>query len=158
MADRDRSASASAGAPGGRRVSLAEKLGHLFDVTVNPATGRRYTNAEVSQSIAQECGGVRVAESTIASIRTGVKPNPTLKTIEALARIFKVAPDYFFPDFDVDETAKVQASFELIRAVKDSGLQGIAMRANGLSPASLEMITAVINQARRLEGLDPTGE
>ena len=43
---------------------------------------------------------------------------------------------------------------ELIEAVVDSEVRGLALRANGLSAGSLKMITDVINQARRWEGLD----
>ncbi|WP_330434501.1 transcriptional regulator [Streptomyces sp. NBC_00825] len=143
---------------GGRQPSLAERLNRLFDVRKNPATGNRYTNAEVSRAIAEAAAGrpdgITVAASTIGSIRSGVKPNPTKHTIEALARHFKVKPEYFFPDFDAEEVEKVPAAFELIEAVKDSEVRGIALRAHGLSPDSLKMIASVITQARRLEGLD----
>ncbi|MDV6288071.1 hypothetical protein R2F25_09395 [Streptomyces sp. UP1A-1] len=47
---------------------------------------------------------------------------------------------------------------ELIEAVADSDVRGLALRANGLSADSLRMITDVINQARRWEGLDKPGQ
>ncbi|MFF8918960.1 transcriptional regulator [Streptomyces sp. NPDC015032] len=159
MAEDSGSADASAAALGGQ-PSLAERLNRLFD-RKNPATGNRYTNAEVSRAIADAAGewdGITVAASTIASIRSGAKPNPTKNTIEALARHFKVKPEYFFPDFDAEEVEKVPAAFELIEAVRDSEVRGIALRAHGLSADSLRMIASVVTQARRLEGLDNPGE
>lgn len=148
------------GAADGRQLTLAEKLAHLFETVENPKTGKRYTNAEVSRAIRNAGGpdGPTVSESLIAQLRSGAKANPTLNTVEGLARHFGVAPDYFFPDFDLDESEKVRASLELIRAAKDNGVQGIALRANGLSADSLKMIKTVIEQARRLEGLDTPGE
>lgn len=138
------------------RLSLADKLNHLFQTVKNPATGRKYTNAEVSRAIreAADPGGPTVSESAIAQLRSGAKPNPTMNTVEALARHFSVTPQYFFPDFDDEESEKIRASMELIAAVGDSKVRGLAMRANGLSADSLRMIKTVIEQARRLEGLD----
>ncbi len=37
-------------------------------------------------------------------------------------------------------------------------MRRIALRANGLSAASLDMLTSVINQARRLEGMPESEE
>ncbi|MFJ4572121.1 transcriptional regulator [Streptomyces sp. NPDC088846] len=163
MAEDSGPADVPAAAPEGRQPSLADKLNRLFDARKNPATGNRYTNAEVSRAISEAAAsgpdGITVAASTIASIRSGVKPNPTKNTIEALARHFKVKPEYFFPDFDdAEEVGKVPAAFELIEAVKDSEVRGIALRAHGLSADSLKMIASVITQARRWEGLDSPGE
>ncbi|WP_299528200.1 helix-turn-helix transcriptional regulator [uncultured Streptomyces sp.] len=140
--------------PGGAadaRRSLADKLNHLFETRKNPATGKRYTNAEVARVIS-------VSESAISQLRTGAKPNPTLKTVERLAGHFHVEAQYFFSDYDADEAEKVRASMELIEAVADSEVRGLALRANGLSADSLKMITNVINQARRWEGLDRPGQ
>ncbi|MFI8872245.1 helix-turn-helix domain-containing protein [Streptomyces sp. NPDC055243] len=154
------SAEAPADAVDARQVSLTDKLNHLFDTVKNPATGKRYTNAEVARAIREsgEADGVTVSESAISQLRSGAKPNPTVRTVEALARHFHVTPQYFFPDYDGEEADKVRASMELIAAVGDSEVRGLALRANGLSADSLKMITEVINQARRWEGLDRSGE
>ena len=156
MVESSGSAEVPSSAPGGRQLSLADKLNHLFETVRNPATGRRYTNAEVSRAIREAGGpdGPTVSESAISQLRSGAKPNPTVKTVEALARHFNVTSQYFFPDFDAEESEKIRASMELIAAVGDSKVRGLALRANGLSAGSLKMITAVIEQARRLEGLD----
>ncbi|MFE4055022.1 transcriptional regulator [Streptomyces sp. NPDC059096] len=144
------------GEPGGRQLSLADKLNHLFETVKNPSTGKRYTNAEVSRSIraAGGEGGSTVSESAIAQLRSGAKANPTLRTVDALARHFHVASQYFFPDYDAEESRKIRASVELVEAVRDGEVRGIALRANGLSAESLAMIKSVIEQARNLEGLD----
>ncbi|MEU8649738.1 helix-turn-helix domain-containing protein [Streptomyces sp. NPDC048737] len=137
---------APSGAAGARR-SLADKLNHLFETKKNPATGRPYTNAEVARATS-------MSESAISQLRSGAKPNPTLTTVERLAGHFHVKAQYFFSDYDAEEAEKVRATMELIEAVADSEVRGLALRANGLSADSLKMITDVINQARRWEGLD----
>ncbi|WP_240678220.1 transcriptional regulator [Streptomyces griseoviridis] len=152
----EESAAVSPGAVGAKQLSLPEKLNHLFETVKNPATGKRYTNAEAARAIREDAegGGVTVSESALSQLRSGVKPNPTVRTVEAIARLFHVAPSYFFPDFDDAEAERVRASVELLAAVGDTGVRGLALRANGLSADSLKMITDVINGARRLEGLD----
>ncbi|MBN3932979.1 helix-turn-helix transcriptional regulator [Streptomyces verrucosisporus] len=154
------SAEASVGAAGARQPTLADKLNYLFQTVRNPATGKRYTNAEVARAIREggEADGLTISESAISQLRSGAKPNPTVRTVEALARHFHVTPQYFFPDFDAEESERIRASMELIATVGDSEVRGLALRANGLSADSLKMITAVIEQARRLEGLDEVGE
>ncbi|MBE1599962.1 MULTISPECIES: helix-turn-helix domain-containing protein [Streptomyces] len=156
MVESSGSAEVPSGASGGRQLSLADKLNHLFETVKNPATGKKFTNAEVSRAIreAGEADGLTVSESAISQLRSGAKPNPTVNTVEALARHFNVTPQYFFPDFDAEESEKIRASMELIAAVGDTKVRGLALRANGLSADSLKMITTVIEQARRLEGLD----
>ncbi|CAL9585877.1 Nucleoid-associated protein EspR [Streptomyces sp. enrichment culture] len=160
MVEPSGSAEASVGAASARQLTLADKLNHLFQTVKNPATGKRYTNAEVARAIREggETDGLTISESAISQLRSGAKPNPTVRTVEALARHFHVTPQYFFPDFDTEESEKIRASMELIAAVGDSEVRGLALRANGLSADSLKMITAVIEQARRLEGLDKPGE
>ncbi|MFJ4800878.1 transcriptional regulator [Streptomyces murinus] len=153
-------AEASAGAASARELTLADKLNHLFEKVKNPATGKRYTNAEAARVIRESGGegGVTVSESAISQLRSGLKPNPTMNTVKALAGLFGVEPQYFFPGYDVEESEKIRASVDLIAAVDDSEVRGLALRANGLSADSLKMITAVIEGARRLEGLDRSGE
>ncbi|MFD4790406.1 helix-turn-helix domain-containing protein [Streptomyces sp. NPDC058459] len=149
MAESSEPAEAPGGAAGARH-SLADKLNHLFETKRNPATGKPYRSAEVARAIS-------MSESAISQLRSGAKPNPTLTTVERLASHFHVEAQYFFSDYDAEETEKVRATMELIEAVADSDVRGLALRANGLSADSLRMITNVINQARRWEGLDKPG-
>ncbi|MEU2133632.1 transcriptional regulator [Streptomyces sp. NPDC018352] len=154
-------ADASAREAGGRRPSFSDKLNELFATKKNPDTGNLYTNAEASRALGEAAAGDKrymLAESTIASLRNGAKPNPTRNTIEALARHFEVKPDFFFPGFDAEEAEKVPAALALIETAKEAEIQGIALRAMGLSADSLKMITTVIDQARRWEGLDKPKE
>ncbi|MDI3408928.1 Secondary metabolite protein [Streptomyces cavernicola] len=130
--------------------SFAELLDHLFQ-TVHPK-GRAFTYAEVSQGI-RDASGVAISASAIQQLRTGVNKNPKMQTIRALAGFFGVEPSYFF---DEEEAERQRAEINVVAAMRDQGVRRVALRANGLSPESLDMLTAVINQARRLEGVPDT--
>ncbi|MCD0485221.1 helix-turn-helix domain-containing protein [Streptacidiphilus sp. ASG 303] len=153
------------------RPSVAAKLNHLI-ATRPSQSGRPYTNPQIVQGIADAAGpdGTTVSLSAIAQLRSGAKPNPTINTLKALARFFQVHPSYFLDDAEGTavedgtaetppspipaETERVKAAEELLVAIKDNDVRGIAFRANGLSTDSLRMIKTVIEQARKLEGLD----
>jgi transcriptional regulator with XRE-family HTH domain len=128
--------------------TLSEKLNHLFE-TVHPAGRGPYSNEEVATSI-RERGGPTISGTYIWLLRKGGRDNPTMKHIEALAGFFGVPPAYFFDD---ETAAKVEAELDLLQAMKDSGVQKVALRAAGLSPKSLDSIAEVIDRVRELEGL-----
>ncbi|MGW1006441.1 helix-turn-helix domain-containing protein [Streptomyces sp. NPDC002520] len=155
------------------RSSVAAKLNHLIATRLSPS-GKPYTNPQIVQGVADAAGpeGTTISLSAIAQLRSGAKPNPTVNTLKALARFFKVPATYFLDDegeaasqrHDMedspaasvasDENDHLQAAQELLTAIKDNDVRGIAFRANGLSADSLRMIKTVIEQARKLEGLD----
>lgn len=131
--------------------TFAARLDYLFR-EVHPASRGPYTYAEVAHAIRERSGddGKGISASAIQQLRTGAKKNPTMYTIKALADFFGVSPGYFFDDEAAERT---QAEIELAAAMRDQGVRRVALRANGLSTSSLQMLTTVIEQARRLEGL-----
>ncbi|MFD5109007.1 MULTISPECIES: Secondary metabolite protein [unclassified Streptomyces] len=133
--------------------SFAELLDHLFR-TVHPKGRGSYTYEQVSQGI-RETSGLKISASAIQQLRTGVNKNPKRDTIRALAGFFGVEPSYFF---DEGEAERQRAEIQLLAAMRDQDVRRIALRANGLSAASLDMLTSVINQARRLEGMPESEE
>jgi transcriptional regulator with XRE-family HTH domain len=128
--------------------TLADKLSHLFE-TVHGADRGPYSNEEVAARI-REQGGPTISATYIWLLRKGQRDNPTLKHLEALAGFFGVPPAYFFDD---ETTATVNAELGLLHALKDLGVQRLALRAAGLSPRSLESIAEMIERVRELEGL-----
>jgi transcriptional regulator with XRE-family HTH domain len=128
--------------------TLGEKLSHLFEA-IHPAGRGAYSNEEVAAAI-RDAGGPTISATYIWLLRKGQRDNPTLKHVEALAGFFGVPPAYFFDD---ETTAKVDAELELLNAMKDLGVQKVAMRAAGLSPRSLDSIAEMIDRVRELEGL-----
>jgi transcriptional regulator with XRE-family HTH domain len=128
--------------------TLAAKLNHLFD-TVHPAGRGPYSNEEVAALI-REHGGPTISATYIWLLRKGQRDNPTLKHVEALAGFFGVPQAYFFDD---ETTSRVDAELELLTAIKDLGVQKVALRVAGLSAKSLDSIAEIIERVRELEGL-----
>lgn len=137
------------------RRTIAERLEYLFRTVREPGR-REYSNEEVASAIARD-QGVTISASYIWYLRTGQRDNPTFKHLNALARFFGVPPAYFFDD---DASERVTAELALLTAMKDAGVRDVALRAAGLSAASLDTISDVIGRVRQLEGLPPhdTGE
>ncbi|MBO0805845.1 MAG: helix-turn-helix transcriptional regulator [Nocardiopsaceae bacterium] len=141
---------ASEDGSGPARRTLAERLEYLFRTVREPGR-REYSNEEVATAIARD-QGVTISASYIWYLRTGQRDNPTFRHLNALARFFGVPPAYFFDD---DASAQVTAELALLTAMKDAGVRDVALRAAGLSPASLDTINDVIGRVRELEGLPP---
>jgi transcriptional regulator with XRE-family HTH domain len=130
--------------------TVAEKLEHLFR-TVRKPDQREYSNEEVATAIVKQQGEA-ISSSYIWYLRTGQRDNPTFKHINALARFFGVPAAYFFDD-EVSE--RVEAELALLTAMQDASVRDVALRAAGLSPASLRTISEVITRVSELEGARP---
>ncbi|MGR4854897.1 helix-turn-helix domain-containing protein [Streptomyces violaceus] len=131
--------------PAGR--ALADKLEHLFRTVVPP--GREpYGTEEVAQAIT--ASGVSISGSYVWLLRKGQRDNPTIRHLQAIADFFGVPAAYFFDD---QVAADVDADLRLLVALKDAGVQSVALRAAGLSSKSLRSISEVIERVRELEGL-----
>ncbi len=128
--------------------TLAEKLNRLFR-TVHPGDRGEYSSEEVAEGIAAK-GGPTVSATYIWQLRKGLRDNPTKKHLEALADFFGVSPAYFFDD---EAAARIEAELDLLAALRDASVRRIALRASGLSTASLSAITEMIEHVRQLEKL-----
>ncbi|HEX6342478.1 helix-turn-helix domain-containing protein [Umezawaea sp.] len=127
---------------------LAARVDHLFQ-TIKPRGGREYSFEEVAEAIRTR-GGPTISATYIWQLRRGLRNNPTMKHVEALAGFFGVPPAYFFDD---DTTHRIDAELALLTAVRDSSVRQIALRASGLSAKSLVAITEMVERVRELEGL-----
>ena len=58
--------------------------------------------------------------------------------------------DYFI---NSETAAKIDADLRLLTAVRDVGVQGVALRASGLSAESLASLEGIIDQVRKFEHL-----
>ena len=128
--------------------TLAAKLDRLFKV-VHPPDRDEYTHEEVATAL-RERGGPTISATYLWQLRKGVRDNPTKKHLEALADFFGVSPAYFFDD---EAAERIDAELQLLVAMRDASVRGVALRAAGLSPETLGAIKGVIERARRLEGL-----
>ncbi|WP_246102872.1 helix-turn-helix domain-containing protein [Streptomyces piniterrae] len=138
------------GTAGPAGPSLADKINHLFR-TVVPAGRRSYSTEEAAQAIS--ANGVSISGSYIWLLRKGQRDNPTLRHLAALAEFFGVPPAYFFDD---EVTEKVNTQLALATALRDNRVRSLALRADGLSPASLDALLTMVNEARRIQNL-PAG-
>ncbi|WP_328928562.1 helix-turn-helix domain-containing protein [Streptomyces sp. NBC_00190] len=136
-----------ASSDGGARLTLADKINHLFE-TVVPAGRQPYNTEEVARAITET--GIPISGSYIWLLRKGQRDNPTLKHLEGIAKFFGVPPAYFFND---QVASDVHVQLALLAALRDSNVQHVALRAAGLSSASLNSISELIERVRTLEGL-----
>jgi transcriptional regulator with XRE-family HTH domain len=128
------------------KVTLAQKIDALFR-----APGREYTYAEVAEGIRKQ-GGPTIATTQLWELRHGVKANPRIEHVAALARFFGVPVRTFFPDDELG--ADLVARPALRHALRDPQVERLALRASGLSPRTLRAIAAIIERAREIEGLE----
>ena len=128
---------------------FARRLDHLFK-TVHPKDRGPYTNPEVADAINKAAGENVISQTYIWQLRTGKRDNPTKKHISALAAFFGVSPLYFFAD---EEGGRDEIPPDVVQALKDDAVRDVALAAAGLSDESLEAIRALIDNARKLEGL-----
>lgn len=130
----------------GVRQTLAERLDHLFSAQ-GGREAREPTYREVATAIAGR-GGPTVSPSYIWQLRTGLKDNPTLKHLVALAGYFGVEPAYFF---DSATAVRIDADRALSAAMEDPAIREVALAAAELTPDSLAMVRAVIDSTGALE-------
>ncbi len=125
---------------------LASQLNHLFSTVPRPGGGALWTNDDAAA--AMSATGVTTSAAYLSQLRTGKRDNPSARHLAALARLFEVPMEYFF---DPAVAAKIDTDLELLSAVRDAGVQKIALRAQGLSPEGLNGVAEMIEYIRRLE-------
>lgn len=137
--------------PQSRPRTVAEKLRYLFD-NVHPPGRGRWTLREVVDGIAEQAGpdGQTVSLSYLSQLRDGVRDNPTVKHLEAIAGFFGVTAAYFL---DEERARRVEEQLDLLVVLRDQQARSVALRTSGLSPHSLDLIGEIIENARRAEGL-----
>lgn len=156
----------------GAGPGIAQKLDHLIG-TVHPADRGPLSYMEIAEGIRRQAGGSgpTVSHATIHKLRTGEITDPKVSTLEVIARFFGVPVTYFLDDTVAERVdaglaglrermAPDPARQRLLAALRDGAVREVAVRLHGLSPGSLRAVRAVVDQARRLEGLpdDPVAD
>lgn len=137
----------SEGIPG-----LAEKLNHLFATVPAPTKSGLYSND--TAALALEERGVTVSGVHLSHLRSGRRDNPSARLLAALADLFGVPIGYFF---DGTMESQINAELDALIAFRDSRAKGLMMRAQGVSPESMEHLEAILERIRKIEGLDSDG-
>lgn len=100
---------------GGSTTSLSARLQRLFEVTrPGHEPSRAWRNSEVVAAC--RANGRELSESHLSELRRGVKRNPTMRTLQALAWFFDVRSAYFTDD-------QVAAEVERDLADRENALQ-----------------------------------
>jgi transcriptional regulator with XRE-family HTH domain len=124
--------------------TLSDRLNRLFDVRRPAASPERaYTNREVVT--ASKAAGFELSESHLSELRRGIKQNPTLRTLQAIASFFQVQVGYFTDaeiPADVDRELAAQAA-ELAQT----------LAANEAAQTELRAATQELQQAMRDSGV-----
>ncbi|MGI5213848.1 helix-turn-helix domain-containing protein [Plantactinospora sp. CA-290183] len=133
----------------GRDNIIARRLDRLFS-TVTDVDGRLYSLQAVSTAL-RERYGIDRSPQYIQMLRTGIRDNPTINVLHALADFFGVPVSYLLSGDD--EVRSIDEQLELLVQLRRHGVTRIAMRAAALSEAGQRFILQAINTARLAEGL-----
>lgn len=121
--------------------TVADKLNHLFQIVI-PAGGTGYTNAEVATKTG-------LSSSYIAYLRSGERDNPTMQTLEVLAKFFGVPTAYFYDDEATDrveeQLRQLRALADLHQALQRDGVKELAMRMGELSEGGIAAISQLVD-------------
>ncbi len=134
-------------------TELANKINRLFDVMRKPSAPP-LSNAAAAEAITQATG-TSISSAYLWQLRSGMKSNPTVAHLRAIAQFFGVPASYLV-DEGPDEAIESQLS--MLQAMKDSGIRNLALRASGLAPRTLAGIAAIVDRAREVENLPPIDE
>ncbi|OMB76660.1 XRE family transcriptional regulator [Mycolicibacterium conceptionense] len=129
---------------------LAAKINRLFEIMRKP-TESPLSNAAAAEAITAKTG-VSISSAYLWQLRSGMKTNPTIAHLRAIATYFGVPASYLIDD---GTDPNVDAQLRLLQTLRDAGVRDIAARASGLTPQSLESIRIMVDQARRVEQLPP---
>ncbi len=133
---------------------LADKLNHLFATVPRSATSTRlHSNDSAAEALQQY--GIRVTKTHLSHLRAGRRDNPSARLLAGIAQLFGVPIAYFF---DEDLAREVNHQLATLVAMRDTRVKNLMTRAQGVSPESLAQIEGILDQIRRLEGLEVVDE
>lgn len=132
---------------------LADKLNHLFATVPAPTRSGLYSNDSAARALEER--GVTVSGVHISHLRSGRRDNPSARLLAALAELFGVPIGYFF---DTTLEDRINSELDALSALKDSRAKSLMLRAQGVSPESMEHLEAILERIRKIEGLDANGK
>jgi len=131
---------------------LADQLNHLFATVPRSAgSNRPHSNETAAEALQQY--GIRVTGHNLAHLRACRRDNPSARLLAGIAQLFGVPIAYFF---DEGLEREVNQQLATLVAARETRLQTLMMR--GVSPESLGQVEGILEQIRRLEGLEVVDE
>jgi transcriptional regulator with XRE-family HTH domain len=129
---------------------LATRLNKLFELMRKAGTPP-LSNAAAAAAIADRTG-VPISPAYLWQLRSGIKTNPTVAHLRAIADFFGVPPSYLI---DHGDDPAIDAQLNLLQALRDNGVRDLAARASGLTPQALNSLAVIVDHLRELERLPP---
>ncbi|OBB95204.1 XRE family transcriptional regulator [Mycobacterium sp. 852002-40037_SCH5390672] len=129
---------------------LAARLNKLFQLMRKAGTPP-LSNAAAAAAITDKTG-VAISPAYLWQLRNGIKTNPTVAHLRAIADFFGVPPSYLI---DRGTDAAIDAQLNLLQALRDNGVRDLAARASGLTPQALNSLAMIVDHLRELERLPP---
>lgn len=129
---------------------LAARLNKLFEL-MRKAGAPALSNAAAAAAITDKTG-VPISPAYLWQLRSGIKTNPTVAHLRAIAEFFGVPPSYLI---DSGTDPAIDAQLNLLQALRDNGVRDLAARASGLTPQALNSLAVIIDHLRELERLPP---
>ncbi|TJZ44218.1 hypothetical protein FCH28_31455 [Streptomyces piniterrae] len=114
-----------------------------------PDERKRPGYAKLAREIGETTGGA-ISGTYLWELATGRKRNVTLEQLDVLAQFFDVPSEYFLND---DVAERVNSQLKLLGALRDTRVRNLALRAEGLSPQTLDVLLTMVDEARRLHHL-----
>ncbi|MFI9275547.1 hypothetical protein ACIGXM_33290 [Kitasatospora sp. NPDC052896] len=137
------------GQPGRSSVRrIDQRLNELLNA-LYPDERTRPGYAAISREIRQTTGG-RISGTYLWELATGKKHNVTLEQLDVLATFFGVPLEYFLNDAVAE---RVSSQLAMASALRDTRVRNLALRAEGLSPASLDALLTMVDEVRKLQNL-----
>ncbi|WP_221046222.1 helix-turn-helix domain-containing protein [Mycobacterium senriense] len=107
------------------------------------------SNAAAAAAITEKTG-VSISPAYLWQLRSGIKRNPTVAHLRAIAEFFGVPASYLI---DRDPDQKIDAQLTLIQALRDVGVRDLAVRTSGLTPEAITSLAAMVDEVRKLQDL-----
>ncbi|MFF2657319.1 helix-turn-helix domain-containing protein [Kitasatospora sp. NPDC058032] len=152
LAAQDRSFGVAPTAPSVPR-SLAEKLTYLREATF---PGGRPTDAQIAAAVNAYAGVEVISASAVEALRTGTPPPAEVLAglaagvvLEGLADFFGVTPLYFQSDEELERQVVNAIGLLAVRAGSEDFALAARGGQDGLDPAMLAKISAIVAEARQ---------
>lgn len=126
-------------------ADFATRLNELFDPEPEQ---RAHTNGEVAAQLT--AWGHPISKPYLSQLRAGERTDPSGETVAALARYFRVRPDYFLKEDFIDKSVH---DLELLTRLQFYGLRRLSTHAFDLSEESQNLLTSMADRLRITEGL-----
>lgn len=143
---------AAAAAQDQEATALARRLDRLIR-TVHPTDRGPYTLREISAGVHDQTdGAVTISTSYLSQLRSGARTTVSAEKLAAVARFFGV-PVAHLVDGAEQDSDRLDADLALATALKERGVQEVALRAADLTPDGLRALTQMLDTLAQLPGM-----